>query len=481
MNPTNCAIGGLTPYIPSAQMPWNSSRVMHLFRRIGFGISVPDMQEVLNKSPIELVDQWIDQSIAAPPAVAPAWANWTIQDYTNYPVQQEEQLVSWMINWAKDMLEKGIREKLVLFWHNHFVTKYKSYSCPSYLYQYHHLLQKYALGNFRQFVYEIGKTPAMLVFLDGVQNTNIKPNENYARELFELFTLGRDNGYTQNDIKEAARALTGFVGYPIPCGPIGYVEVFHDKGQKEIFGKKGTWGYDEVHELLFTERADQIATYICTKIYRHFVHPEPDFGIINGLADTFKQSNWELAPVLRQLFKSEHFFDEEVMASIIKSPADLFIGFLNETGSPYNDELLRLATYAMVDQGQFLFNPVDVAGWPGNRTWINTDTLVGRWQLVGYYLFILLQNDPEKLKALAYQLCGPSEDPAFVAAKISDHFLAKPFHNPSDYAKATQVLKWEVPQNYYDRNLWNLDWETVPAQIAVLLYHLVRLPEFQLN
>ena len=140
------------------------------------------------------------------------------------------------------------------------------------MYEYHHLLQKHALGNFKEFVKEMGLTPAMLVFLDGFQNTRFQPNENFARELYELFTLGVDNGYTQSDIVETAKAVSGWNGLDINnlCGTVDFIPSFWDPAKKTIFGKTGNWTYNDVIDLLFTERPVQISEYICRKLYKHF-------------------------------------------------------------------------------------------------------------------------------------------------------------------------------------------------------------------
>ncbi|MCB0569451.1 MAG: DUF1800 domain-containing protein [Phaeodactylibacter sp.] len=476
----NCATGTLAPYVPSVDVPWNKQRVMHLYRRMGFGATPAMIEAALQMSPSDLADSIIDEAAALPPSPEPEWASWIIDDYENFNEQSQEQYVSWMLHWLNAMLTNGFRERLALFWSNHFVTKYESYVCPSHLYLYHKLLQQHALGNFRQFTYDIGKTPAMLIFLNGVQNTVLEPNENYARELYELFTLGQDNGYTQQDIVETARALTGW-NDPLPlCGPVNYVVFLHDNGQKTIFGQTGNWGYDDVHNLLFTQRDEQVAHHICTKIYRYFVHPEVDTEIVAGLAQTFLDNNFELAPVFRQLFKSEHFFDPYVISTEVKSPVEHFLGFINEGNFPYNDDVLTIIGYLAYDLGQQLFSPVDVAGWPGNRSWVDSSSLVGRWQGMDYFLFLLYQNAPTVLVQLAKDLSGLSTDPAEVAQAFIDHFLPNGMDTAEAYERATIVFKWEVPQNYYDNGWWNLDWETAPIQVVFLLRHIVRLPEFQL-
>ena len=349
------------------------------------------------------------------------------------------------------------------------------------MYQYHKVLQENALGNFKDFVNEIGRTPAMLFFLNGVQNTNLSPNENYARELYELFTLGQDNGYTQMDITETARALTGWVGTFSFCGPVGFVQEYFDNGEKTIFGQTGNWNYNDVHDILFEQRTQSIAYFICEKIYKAFVHPDPAPEIIEALASTFIENNFDLAPVFRQLFKSEHFFDDFIIGTQVKSPVDFYLNFIKDAGIPFNDELLEAVTYYTFIMGQELFNPVDVAGWPGNRAWINNNTLTGRWQTIDYLLFYMYENTPNLLVDFAKYVSDNSSDPSVVTQQIVDHFVPNGLNTITAYERATDVFKWEVPQNYYDLEVWNLDWDTIPAQVVLLFQHISRLPEFQLQ
>jgi len=483
ISPANCATGTLAPFEPSDATPWSEARVLHLYRRLGFGATPDEVATGLAESPAALVSRLLDSARHMPPSSPPEWAFWTLPEYEDFGVQQREQFIEWTLRWVQDMAAGGIREKLALFWHNHFVTRFQVYLCPSHLYQYHVLLQAHALGNFRTFVYEMGRTPAMLVFLNGVQNTRQDPNENYARELYELFTLGRDNGYTQADVTETARALTGWVGLETFCGAVNFVEIAHDSGPKTVFGRTGNWGYDEVHTLLFEERGELIARYICGKLYRHFVHPEADEAIVAGLAATLLAHDFELAPVFLQLFQSEHFFAEAVISAIVQSPLDRMLSFIREGGFPQNEQLLEAVTFQAYQQGHTLFDPVDVAGWPGNRSWITNNTLSSRWQTLRYYLYYVFENHPAYLIDLARRLAGAeADDPAKVTRAIVDYFLPRGLQRIEDYRRATDVFKYEIPQNYFDEGLWNLYWEdTVPAQTALLLDHIIRLPEFQLG
>jgi uncharacterized protein (DUF1800 family) len=477
---TNCATGTLAPFVPSAERPWDKHRIMHLYRRMGFGATPLQVESALALDPADLVDQLVDEAINMPLAEEPVWSDWNINDYTDFFPERQEQYVGWIIKWFNDMLANGFREKLALFWHNHFVTRFETYECPSYMYQYHKLLQEYALGNFKEFTVKMGQTPAMLRFLDGALSTNLLPNENYARELYELFTLGQDNGYTQADIEETARALTGWVGNAAFCGPIGFLPEYFDDGVKTIFGQTGNWNYLDVHDILFDQRSDEIAQFICGKIYSHFVHPNINESIVAELATIFKDNNYELAPVFRALFKSDHFFDDYVVGTVVKSPTDYLINFIRESGFTYNDQVLESMTYFCFLLGQELFSPPDVSGWAGNRTWINNNTLTARWQATEFYIGTIYEFVPTDFVDLAVDLSGNSNDPAYVTQQIVEHFIPKGLDTSMALERAIDVFKWEVPQNYYDDGSWNLAWDTVPVQVALLILHIVRLPEFQL-
>lgn len=478
----NCTLTTtLAPYAPDPTMPWDARRVKHLYRRLGFGASKSMIDQALLKHPQQVVDQLLDDAVNAAPAAQPAWADWPLSRYDDFAVEQQQQVLEWALVWLNDMLANPARGRMTLFWHNHFVTKLESYACPSWMYSYYKVLERHAFGDFRQFVREMGKTPAMLVFLNGVQNTRFSPNENYARELYELFTLGRDNGYTQQDIRETARALTGWNGFTEACAPIDFVSLLHDPGVKQIFGQTGTYTYDSLHDLLFTQRRQEVARHICGKIYRHFVSPEPDESLIDQLALSLSANNFSLLPVFRLLFRSERFFDDKVIGTIVKSPLDYLLQFVKESELPVNNEISTLLLYQAAELGQLIFNPVDVAGWPGDKSWIDTSKLTGRWLTLEAYVYWVFNQYPEALSDLAARLGVSHDDPAVISRAIFDHFLPAGLQHETSYTRATDVFKWEVPQNYYDTGSWNLDWVTVPAQTGLLLQHLIRTPEFQLT
>ncbi len=483
MTVLNCATSTLAPYVPDSSRPWNRRRAAHLFRRMGFGAPLPQIEAALNQAPLDVVNALLDQALNAPPIPQPAWAYWTDPDYSNYNEQTVEHYYEWSQAWVNDAVANPLRAKLTLFWSNHFVTKYFDYFCSSSLYQYYRVLEQYALGNFKDFVYQIGITPAMLVFLNGAQNSKFEPNENYARELYELFTLGADNGYTQQDIEETARALTGWTNWNgVFCGPKSFNINDHDTGVKTIFGRSGNWGYDDVIDILFEERADLIAEFICRKIYTHFVHPEPDESIVQGLANTFKANNFELEPVFRQLFRSEHFFDEAVIGVQIKSPLDYAVGMFVEAGAPLTPDSSLGIVYVAQGLDQFPFDPVNVAGWPGNRAWISSSALASRWQAMDYFTYLMHMADENQLRSLAQTLAGDPDanDPILVATSFVDHFLPLSDIAPEIYERAIITFKADIPPNYYDEGLWNLHWETIPWQVSLLLSFLAKVPEMQM-
>ena len=484
--PISCNESTLTPYIPFDDNPWNTIKIKHVYRRLGFGASQDAIDAALSLSPNDFIDDLVQEAINKPTTSVPCWGNCVIADFTNFNEENEQYIQDWKIQTGNDLITENLRGRLASFWMNHFVTGLEIYNYSPYLFQYYNISQTYAIGNFKDFVREIGISSAMLIYLNGYENTNVEPNENYARELYELFTLGEGNNYTEQDITETAKALTGYNHWAEPGAPFYFDEITWVDGDKTIFGQTGNWKYDDVIDILFQKRAAEIATHICTKLYRYFVSQEIDAviidNVINPLAQTLVDADFELAPMLKQLFKSEHFFDERALGVIIKSPFDITMQFINESEFFYNDELIAALVYFSGLFGQKLFDPPDVAGWQRDEDWISTSTLTGRWQFTELYLSLLFQNGLEStLVDFAKELTNDSNDPEYITEVLINHFMSKELYTLSDYTIATDIFKWEIPQNYYDDGLWNLDWEQAPYQVFLLLSHLATIPEFQLK
>lgn len=477
----NCASGSLAAYVPDASKPWNSLRVQHVYRRLGFGGNYGEIQAGLLLSPGQLIDNLINGAKTAPLPTPPSWYNWSDSNYTDFTNEVTTQYQEWYLEWVNEMLDTGVREKFALFWHNHFVTQFEKYKCPSYMYEYHKLLQQNAFGNFQTFVKEMGKNPAMLSFLDGRLNYKILPNENYARELLELFTLGANNNYTQQDITESARALTGYITFSEECAPITFDAAQFDSGSKTIFGQTGSYDFDGMHDLIFQERATEVSQHICTKIYTHFVHPLPNQTIIDGMAQTFVNNNFEIEPVLLELFKSDHFFEDDAISVQIKSPVDILISTIKESDYGYDTTILQYVGLLTYEQGQQLFNPIDVSGWAGNRSWINGTSITKRWKMLDDYVgYILTTLDKETMRQLAIDVSNNSNDVDVVAQAITDYFIPKGLEDLTHYAQATTALKYTVPQNYFDLGMWDLTFQYVPEQVYNLMLWIIRRPEFQM-
>jgi len=288
--------------------------------------------------------------------------------------------------WLARMIEtpRPLQEKLTLLWHGHFASNHRTVRDSYMMLQQNELFRSHANGNFADLVYGIIRDPAMLKFLNNNSNNRHRPNENLARELMELFTLGEGN-YSERDIKEGARALTG---YSIDDDDFEFREYWHDKQSKTILGARGNFDGEDFATILLRRR--ECAQFVAWKLYRFFVL-DLDGGVtpsakrmIETIANQLMRQKYEMAPVLKALFKSRHFYDESVVGNKIKSPAELVVGLVRSLGVPPRD--IGVLAEAMGMMGQKLFDPPSVAGWDGGRAWINTSTLFVRQNLATYLI-----------------------------------------------------------------------------------------------
>ncbi len=477
-------IASLKAYSPTSSNPWDLQKIHQLYRRLGFGATPEMVANGLNQNPLELIDQLIDEAINMPPTKAPDWGFWVKKDFDTAPKKMHTYRTELKNQMVQDFFTNNLRDRLTLFWSNHFVTEETVYRSPAYMYQYYHLLQFHAIGNFKQFAYDIGLNPAMLIYLNNFDNNKKKPNENYAREFLELFTLGIDNGYTQTDIIEISRAFTGWNKREERWGPIVFDPAKFDDSSKTIFEETGNWGYDDVIDILFKKRKVKIAEFICTKLYRHFVSPEINTVIITQLAQTFVDNDFEISPVLKRLFKSEHFFNDKSLGLLIKSPIDIQLSFFKELNFeiPTDFNFFDKVRGGCKELTQELFNPIDVGGWQEDKDWVNSSTIARRWDRVNWYLWSFWRYDKEQFRTFAtYIMGGNSKDVALVSRSIIEYFLPKPLFENFDYEEALEIFKNEIPENHFEDGLWDLETESAPSQVAQLLAHIIKIPEFQLK
>ena len=437
---------GLEPYTAAL----DRHRAAHLLRRVSFGADVDELDALIGRAADEVVDELVDAAIARPLPEEPSWAktkppgpNASEAQFDAFFEQNEEWIFYELLpSLFEELHQGGLREKLALFWHGHFVTGLDSYFMAAFGYQYVTMLRRNALGNFKTFVHDVGLDASMLYYLNGDQNQVGQPNENYARELCELFTMGitddrGNDNYTEEDIEEIARALTGWVVDWFNL-KVEYLFPYHDHGNKTFFGRTGAFGYDDVIDIIFEERAEQIARFICRKIYREFVYAAPDETIVAELTEIFQNNNFEIAPVVRTLLKSTHFFDTQTVGARIKSPIEEMLGFTREAGTEADDDFYLVLFFLAAELGQFYLEPPNVAGWPGHRTWLNTSTLVNRWDFV---LYLVYGNpDPEDEDDVAF----PGPDLRALAEKLHDPDDAlAPFRLPVALAQHLMPIRLE--------------------------------------
>ncbi|MGB3005011.1 MAG: DUF1800 domain-containing protein [Chitinophagaceae bacterium] len=275
--------------------------------------------------------------------------------------------------WMHEMVNTAsqLREKMAFFWHGHFACRNLNVFFQQGLLD---TIRKNALGNFGTMLKEVSKSAAMLNFLNNQQNRKDHPNENFAREVMELFTLGRGN-YSENDIKEAARAFTGW-GANIK-GEFQFRKFQHDNGSKSVLGKSGNFEGEDVLNILLEEK--QTAKFITQEIYKFFVNEKADNSRINWLSERFYNNKYDISKLMEDIFTNDWFYEEKNIGAQIKSPVELLVGIQRMLPMKLeNEEALMLLQRVL---GQLLFYPPNVAGWPGGKTWIDSSSLMMRMRI----------------------------------------------------------------------------------------------------
>jgi uncharacterized protein (DUF1800 family) len=359
---------------------------VHLAERTGFGAPPAEIYGWSGLTREQAVDQILSHLGDAPQPAPPAWVNPPFErppakDAPNYAdarktydqnkEAKKRELRSWFIQTAIAS-PWPLNEKLALFWHNHFTSSLEKLDSGELLLQQDLLFRRLGAGDFATFAKAVARDPAMLVYLDGESNVKGKPNENFARELLELFTLGEGN-YTENDIKEAARAFTGWT-VDRAAGQATFRPKRHDDGVKTVLGQTGAFDGDAVIDVILKQ--DRAAVFLTTKFWRFFVSETPDPAHIAVLAAAYRQSGYQLKPLLRALFLDEAFWAPANRQTLVRSPMELLVGQIRTWGLTGYDPV-RL-TGQMARLGQDLFNPVSVKGWAEGMDWINAATLLER-------------------------------------------------------------------------------------------------------
>jgi uncharacterized protein (DUF1800 family) len=287
--------------------------------------------------------------------------------------QSAEDIKSLNLTWLSEMInsEAQLREKMSLFWHGHFACRVINIYYQQELLN---IIRQNALGNFGDLLREVSKSAAMLSFLNNQQNKKQHPNENFAREVMELFTMGRGN-YTENDVKEGARAFTGW-GFNLR-GEFINRPFLHDSGDKVFLGKKGNFDGDDIIDIILEQKAT--AKFITRKIYKFFVNEDVDNSRVELLSEGFYQSNYDLNKLMTSIFLSDWFYEEKNIGTRIKSPVELIVGVRRLIPMELERPEAQLLFQRVL--GQVLFYPPNVAGWPGGKNWIDSSALLFRMRL----------------------------------------------------------------------------------------------------
>jgi uncharacterized protein (DUF1800 family) len=342
--------------------------------------------------------------------------------------QSRENIKSLNLAWLNEMVhsEAQLREKMSLFWHGHFASRNLNI-----LYQQQLLdvIRRNALGKFGDLLREVSKSAAMINFLNANQNRKDQPNENFAREVMELFTMGRGN-YTENDIKEAARAFTGW-GANLK-GEFVFRKNQHDEGRKTVLGKSGNFDGDEVLNILLEQK--QTAKYITAKIYRHFVNEQVDADKVEWLSNRFYQSNYDITALMEDIFTSDWFYSQKNIGSRIKSPVELLVGIRRIMPMELQNEEVQLLVQRLL--GQILFYPPNVAGWPGGKSWIDSSSLMFRLRLPQ------LISDADEIS-----LSPKSDDDQMMGMKDNERMAGKNQGGGKNAKMANRVMRQQIQAN----------------------------------
>jgi len=358
----------------------------HLYLRAGFGLDYADFEKLKDKSKEQIINQLFNDvdkttplkldlseydNLIADKTKPKTIRKKAIRKFNKKKVRELNSL------WFKKLTvpESVLKEKMTLFWANIFVCKDKN---AHFILQYNNILRKHALGNFKEFVQAIAKEPAMIRYLNLKQNIKESPNENFARELMELFTLGVGN-YSEKDIKESARAFTGWSFKR--DGSFYIKKKQHDFGEKEFFGQKGHFNGDDIIEIITQQK--QCARYICKRVYTYFVNPVVDKNHLEELTDVFYK-DYDIKNLMYYVFNADWFYDAKNIGVKIKSPIELLVG-MHKT-IPFKIDAPRKLILLQKMMNQVLLSPPNVAGWKTDKNWINSNTISFRLNIPTFLL-----------------------------------------------------------------------------------------------
>jgi len=435
----------------------NQLKNQHLMWRAGFGPAADQLEQLKNLSPSELFKSLQKSSSKKPDYIDVADSylkglfmgageigrqekkkDLEADEKRKIRQQNRDDIKSLNLSWLTEMVQTNaqLREKMAFFWHGHFASRNINIFFQQQLLD---IIRQNALGSFRNLLHEVSKSAAILNFLNAQQNKKDHPNENFAREVMELFTMGRGN-YTETDVKEAARAFTGW-GANVK-GEFAFRKFQHDSGTKKVLGKSGDFNGEDVLDILLEQK--QTARFITQKIYRFFVNDAIDKEKIEWLSDRFFKSDYNISKLMEDIFTSDWFYDEKNIGAKIKSPIELIAGIQRMLPMQLENEEAMLLVQRLL--GQLLFYPPNVAGWPGGKTWIDSSTLMTRMRLPQ------LINDKDE-----FNIRPKADDDQMMGKMDADEPQGK--KDRKGYGKAGKPINATIEWESYTKNF-----EAVPRE-----------------
>jgi len=380
-------------------LAWSAPQAAHLLNRAGFGGTpeeIAGLQRLgLDRAVETLLKGDDDDDLFPPPQMSQpaelmemrmqmrdAASGDEKQNLIKSRLRQERgQVVDLRTWWLNRMryTTYPLREKMTLFWHGHFATSIKKTKATYLMWQQNETLRANALGNFRDLTKAVSKDPAMMRYLDTVDSARLKPNENFARELMELFTLGEGVCYTEKDVKESARSFTG---YRIMPGTMQYIfrPRQFDDSEKMFMGQKGVFNGDNIIDIILQQR--QASEFMIRKLWTFFAYENPSDAVVESLAFSFRNSGYDIKATLREMFLSQEFYSARAVRTQVKSPTQWMIQTARVLEAPLpSQDAMEVAQSQL---GQVLFDPPNVKGWDGGRAWISSATLLFRYNMAGY-------------------------------------------------------------------------------------------------
>lgn len=383
---------------------WNTRLAAHLLRRAGFGGSPQEIASATSAGMDATVQRLIHFGADQLPA-APAGDISYDMRATGDKTQRRNAVILTDMWWLDRCLrtQDPLRERMTYFWSNHFTSGIAQKGItPQMMVDQYALFRRFALGNYAELTHAVTTDPAMLHYLDGIVNRAQHPNENYARELMELFTMGVGN-YTEEDVRQAARAFTGmtvdrFTGQSV------FNPHFHDDGEKTFLGRSGDFTGDDIIDIIMTQPAT--ARFMARKFLRAFVYDDPEPDLIDALADRFRGYNYDVARTMGVLLRSNLFYSPRAYRALVKSPLEVTIGAMKTLGAT---EVGARTLQAMVAMGQIPMQPPNVAGWPGGSLWLNTGTYQARLSYLNQLVSFKPASTDQMMTMAAAQPVGPPQ------------------------------------------------------------------------